>query len=108
MEVAEADDSDRRRLKDLVRGADYAAVDSQYDSTDSVRRRRWGHSSVLEFMELFRGIDLGRLALFHYEPGYSDEKIDEIWREARRVAQADPETFRFTLEATRQGLEVEL
>lgn len=70
----------------LARGADVLIHDAQYTPGEyDATRRGWGHSTWRGAAETARQCGVGRLVLFHHDPDRSDEGIEEIEREARRI-----------------------
>ena len=96
-----------RRLADFARNADLLIHDAQYTedhylgkSPGSQATQGWGHSTAAMACEVARIADAKYLALFHYDPGYSDQDIDRIVMRAR---QQFPDVF-----APHEGLEISL
>ncbi len=70
---------------DFCKGADYLIHDSMYDETLLMKKKGWGHSSnvALAYFSILSNVK--NLILFHYNPDYTDEKIDELLSETRSV-----------------------
>lgn len=95
------------RLVEFVRKADLLILDAQYSEAHYrgtapgfPSTRGWGHSTVPMACELARRAGVRQLALFHFEPRYSDAMLSGLETQARRHFSA---TF-----AAREGLELEL
>ncbi len=64
-----------RRLAD---GVDLLLHDSQYTASEFETRRHFGHSAVEYAVGLAEAAGVGRLVLFHHDPGRTDDQIDSI------------------------------
>jgi len=73
---------------DFVQGVDVLIHDSQYLDSDYHHPRHphrgYGHSTVSMAVENARRCRVGRLYLFHYDPGYSDAVLERMRAQARR------------------------
>ena len=87
---------------DLARGVDLLIHDAQFLPDEVAGRTNWGHSTYQQALRLARRAGCRRLALFHHEPGRTDDQIDEIVEQARRE---DPDREIF---AAREGEILEL
>ncbi|MEW5867927.1 MAG: MBL fold metallo-hydrolase [Chloroflexota bacterium] len=80
-----------RRLVDFAQQADLLIHDAQYTQehylglSPGVRSTQgWGHSTASMACDVARAARVRRLALFHYDPGYSDQCVAQIEASARR------------------------
>lgn len=96
-----------RRLAVFSRGADLLIHDAQYTEEHYLglapgRRstRGWGHSTTRMACELAQEAGVRRLALFHYDPSYSDVDIEKI--------EANAQTLFSGSFAAREGEKVEI
>jgi phosphoribosyl 1,2-cyclic phosphodiesterase len=94
-----------RRLVDFARGADLLIHDAQYTEEHYLglipgmrSTQGWGHSTANMAIDVARAANVGRLALFHFDPSYPDQTIAQIEAGARQLF---PGTF-----AAREGMEV--
>jgi phosphoribosyl 1,2-cyclic phosphodiesterase len=70
----------------FFRNADLVVFDAMYSLADAVSvKEDWGHSSNVVGVELCRLAGVKRLALFHHEPIFSDERIAQVEADARRL-----------------------
>lgn len=70
----------------FFRNADLVIFDAMYSLADSVSvKQDWGHSSNVVGVELCHLAGATRLALFHHEPIFSDERIAAIEAETCRL-----------------------
>jgi phosphoribosyl 1,2-cyclic phosphodiesterase len=96
-----------RRLASFARGADLLIHDAQYTEehylglAPGIRSTQgWGHSTFRMACEVARAAEVRHLALFHFDPTYSDQQISQIETSARQFF---PESY-----AAREGLSVTL
>ena len=69
---------------DFVRGADVLIHDAQYAADDYYAAKQgFGHCRVQAAAEVAREAQVGMLILFHHEPTYDDDKLDELQAEAQ-------------------------
>ena len=93
----------------FFRGADLVIFDAMYSLADAVSvKADWGHSSNIVGVELCQMAGAKRLCLFHHEPMYSDERIHEIWRDARRLEELTRSSAPLEIHAAYDGLEIVL
>jgi serine/threonine protein kinase/tetratricopeptide (TPR) repeat protein/phosphoribosyl 1,2-cyclic phosphodiesterase/anti-anti-sigma regulatory factor len=59
-------------------GADALIFDAQYTLRESWQKADWGHSSALIGVDMARAAKVKRLILFHHDPTYSDQELEEI------------------------------
>lgn len=69
----------------FFRDADLVVFDAMYSLADAVSvKEDWGHSSSIVGVELCQRASVKRMALFHHEPVYDDETIDNMLADTRR------------------------
>jgi len=93
-----------RLIEAFCRGADLLICDAQYTDEDYNGKRGWGHSRWRDTLQL--GLDAGvkRLALFHHEPVRTDDQIDAIEAECRRILKEKGSSLQCS--AAREGQEI--
>jgi phosphoribosyl 1,2-cyclic phosphodiesterase len=69
----------------LAEGVDVLLHDSQFTEDEYVQRVGWGHSSVAHAVEFGRKANVGRLVLFHHDPGRSDAEVDRLTERASEL-----------------------
>jgi phosphoribosyl 1,2-cyclic phosphodiesterase len=84
----------------LARGADVLIYDAQYTPEEHRARRGWGHSTAAAGAAVARAAGVGKLVLFHHDPGHDD------WTVARIEAAARAEFS--DVEAAREGTRIDL
>ncbi len=69
-------------LMRFVSGTDVLIFDSTYTEDEYKIRVGWGHSTPAAAVALADAAQVGRLVLFHHEPGHDDATMDTILRAA--------------------------
>lgn len=72
-------------LLEFCHGCDYLIHDTMYDETQLISRKGWGHSSNIILAYFAIAANVKNLVLFHYNPDYTDKKIDAMLEETRQV-----------------------
>ncbi len=75
---------------ELCDGADLLLHDAQYTEEEFAALPDWGHSTANYAVLVAREAGVRRLTLFHHDPSHSDDEIDRMLEEARRLAAASP------------------
>lgn len=88
-DVEHGDVLDERLIR-LADGADLLIHDAQYtlaeyEGRSGPPRRGWGHSRWTDAVAVGQRAQVGRLALYHHDPGRDDAGVDAIEREARAL-----------------------
>ncbi len=74
------------RLDDLARGVDVLIHDAQYTPDEYEREHKgWGHSTWQMAAEAAQLAGVGELVLMSHDPERSDDGVDAILADARRV-----------------------
>ncbi|HZR34693.1 MAG TPA: MBL fold metallo-hydrolase [Nevskia sp.] len=91
-------------------GADLVIFDAMYSLADAVSvKEDWGHSSNMVGVELCQLAGARRLALYHHEPVFDDQRIAAIEAETRRLeALTRQEAPELEICAAYDGLEIEI
>lgn len=63
---------------ELVDGVDLVIHDAQYTPGELAERSDWGHCTVDYAVWVAREGGAKRLALFHHDPGHSDQEVDRL------------------------------
>ncbi len=64
-------------LCDFLNGTDVLIYDSTFDDKDFERFIGWGHSTWQHAVRLGEAAQVGKVVLFHHDPGMTDEKLQE-------------------------------
>lgn len=77
---------------DYFRDADILIFDTQYTFEEQLTKIDWGHSSAAVATDLSLKANVKNLVMFHHDPAYSDEILDEVYLRAIRYKDMlDPE-----------------
>ncbi len=67
-----------RNILGLIENADIVIYDSTYTDEEFPKYRKWGHSTWQEGVRLCEQAGVGRLVIFHHDPGHDDTFMDGI------------------------------
>lgn len=104
-------DGDMARRQDaevagFARGSDLLILEAQYTEKEYASRKGWGHGTYDDAVRFAADTGAKRLAIFHHDPGHTDEIMDENIKYCRELLWRDgAETDCF---AARDGLRVDL
>lgn len=88
-------------FREFARGTDLLIHDAQYTTLDYQHSKQgFGHSTIEMAASTAKRVEAGRLVLFHHDPGYDDEKLDQMQVEARRLFAKTQTAY--------EGLEIDL
>ncbi len=86
---AEAPPSNFAQWVEFCRDADLLIHDAQYRKADLPAKRGWGHSLAWHAADLALEAKVKTLALFHHDPGRSDEELDLLQGKVDSYMKAD-------------------
>jgi ribonuclease BN (tRNA processing enzyme) len=92
---------------DFYRGADLLIHDATYTPEDWAERSDRGFSSIREAVDAAVLAGVRALALTHYDPDYSDERVDALAERARRLLD-ERGASHVVLHAAREGLTLDV
>lgn len=69
---------------EYFKDADLLIFDTQYTFEEQLTKIDWGHSSAAVATDLALKSNVKNLVLFHHDPSYSDETLDEVFMRAKR------------------------
>lgn len=69
---------------ELCRGADVLIHDAQFTPAEFAGKSDWGHCTVEYALRVAAASEVGRLVLFHHDPGHDDDTLDAMLEEAVR------------------------
>jgi phosphoribosyl 1,2-cyclic phosphodiesterase len=72
-------------LAAFANGAAAAILDAHFTPGELPHHRGWGHSDWRQCAEFAAANHIGRLYLFHHKPGRTDQELDEVRGEARKI-----------------------
>ena len=76
--------------RSFAEGADLLIHDAEYRPEDYLLTRAWGHSVYTDAVQLALDAGVARLGLFHHNQERTDEDLDEMVEESRRMATGRP------------------
>jgi anti-anti-sigma factor len=97
-----------QRYVEFMQDADVLIFDAQYTFTDALQRPDWGHSSSLIGVDMALRANVKRMFLYHFDPTYSDQKVQEILDSTLSYASMDPVRPSCKIELAVEGLELEV
>jgi ribonuclease BN (tRNA processing enzyme) len=80
-------------VEEACRGVDIMIHDAQYDPEEFARKSDWGHCTVEYAVEVARAAEVGRLVLYHHDPGHDDAWVDAAVELATERAAGDFEVI---------------
>ncbi len=107
-EYKELDDASVQPYIEFFRNADALIFDAQYTLKESWKKEDWGHSSAMIGVDLARAAGIKRLLLFHHDPTYSDDDLENIRRTALAYQAQDPTLPTCEVIVAYEGMELEL
>jgi phosphoribosyl 1,2-cyclic phosphodiesterase len=72
-------------IEDFCRNTNLLICDSQYTDEEYKTKRGWGHSRYQDTVRLALASGASRLALFHHDPAHSDDQLDKMLADAKRI-----------------------
>ncbi len=94
-----------KELIEFCSGCDYLIHDMMYDSLLK-DKLGWGHSSNKALAQFAMMAEVKNLVFFHYNPEYTDEKIDAILEETKLCLKQNGSDINCI--AAREGLKISL
>lgn len=76
------------RFADWLRGTDLLIHDCQYSTAGYLTHRGWGHSGATALAAVAAEAKVGHVLLFHHDPDYDDDRVNQIHDEFRAELEA--------------------
>ncbi len=76
---------ERVKALESIQDAHVFIHDAQYTPEDYAKKRGWGHSCYIDTVNFAIDANVKQLYLFHVDPNYNDNKIEELHRECVKV-----------------------
>ena len=93
----------------FYRNADVLIFDAMYSLADAISvKEDWGHSSNVVAVELAQAARVKRLVLFHHEPAYDDQMIEQVFADTVRFEEISRPGHKVEVISAYDGLELEL
>jgi phosphoribosyl 1,2-cyclic phosphodiesterase len=80
---------ERDKALEHIKDADILIHDAQYTIEDYKTKRGWGHSCYLDTLEFANDAKVKNLYLYHYDPNYDDNKVEQIYSHVLKIMQND-------------------
>ena len=93
---------------DFYAESEALVFDAQFTLEDAMEKEGWGHSSSMVGVDIALRAKIKRLILFHHEPSYSDEKLEEIYDKTIRYYETIKGNHNLEIILAREGLEMEI
>ncbi|MBA4417787.1 MAG: MBL fold hydrolase [Syntrophus sp. (in: bacteria)] len=94
---------------DFLRDADLLIIDAQYPLFEAIStKENWGHSSNIMAVELSARANAKRLCIFHNEPSFSDEMLDEFLENTRKYLRIYSALPTLQIDLAYDGLQIEV
>ncbi|UCG13270.1 MAG: MBL fold metallo-hydrolase [Deltaproteobacteria bacterium] len=82
--------------------------DAQFTLEDAMAKEGWGHSSSMVGVDIALQANIKRLILFHHEPSYDDEKLQEIYDKTVRYYETIRGGRTLEIIMAQEGLEMDI
>jgi phosphoribosyl 1,2-cyclic phosphodiesterase len=76
---------ERQSALNILKDVDIFIHDAQYTPADYQKKRGWGHSCYLDTVDYAIEAGVKDLYLFHVDPAYNDDKMEDLHRDALRL-----------------------
>jgi phosphoribosyl 1,2-cyclic phosphodiesterase len=76
------------KLMEFAQGVDLLILDTQYNESEYLAHRGWGHGCLSASVQFAIGAGARELALFHHDPSHDDDQIDRMIERGRNLAGA--------------------
>lgn len=97
---------ERQNALNILKDVDIFIHDAQYTPADYQKKRGWGHSCYVDTVDYAIEAGVKHLYLFHVDPAYDDDQMEELHRDALRLIQERNAPLRCHL--AREGSLIEL
>lgn len=89
--------------------ADVLLFDAQYTFAEAMHKMDWGHSSAFIALDIAARFNAKRLLLFHHDPEYNDEKLDDILTSTLNYQSVNSGRMeKIKIDIAYEGLEIEI
>jgi phosphoribosyl 1,2-cyclic phosphodiesterase len=96
------------KYSDFFAEADVLVFDTQYTFEESLQKIDWGHSNASIAIDIANKFAVKKLVLFHHDPMYDDNKIDELFIKAKRYQDMLQEKKDLDIIPAHEGLELDI
>lgn len=89
--------------------ADVVIFDTQYTFDEAINKLEFGHSSAAIAIDIAGMFGVKRLVLFHHEPNYDDDKLENVLINARTYQTMNPKrTGNLHIDIAFEGMDIEI
>jgi phosphoribosyl 1,2-cyclic phosphodiesterase len=88
--------------------ADVAVFDTQYTFDEAINKFDFGHSSSAIAIDIASLFNVKRLILFHHEPNYDDDKLENMLFNARTYQSMNPKRSTLRVDIACEGMEIDI
>lgn len=93
----------------FFKNADLLIFDAQYSFMDAISvKENWGHSNNIIAVELSVKAGVKHLCIYHNEPTFDDERLDEFLEDTRRYLNIYAETSPLIIDIAYDGMQLQL
>jgi phosphoribosyl 1,2-cyclic phosphodiesterase len=93
----------------FFKNADLLVFDAQYSFADATSaKENWGHSNNIVAVELSVKAGVKHLCIYHNEPTFDDEGLDDFLENTRRYLKIYSETSQLTIDIAYDGMQIGL
>ncbi|MBN1874353.1 MAG: AAA family ATPase [Anaerolineae bacterium] len=107
-EYKQLDDASVQPHIEFFRNADALIFDTQYTLKESWEKVDWGHSSAMIGVDLARAAGVKKLYLFHHDPTYSDDMLEDMLATAVTYQEQDNTLPKCEIDIMYEGMTFDL
>ncbi|HPV42988.1 MAG TPA: MBL fold metallo-hydrolase [Spirochaetota bacterium] len=97
------------KYRNFFADADLVIFDTQYTFEEAINKLEFGHSSAAIAIDIAGMFNVKRLVLFHHEPNYDDDKLENVLINARTYQSMNPKRAGdLYIDIAYEGMEFEL
>ena len=82
-----------KNIASLIKNADMLVADCQYTPEEYTDKIGWGHTSIDKIIEIANKYNVKNLFTFHHDPLRTDNEIDQMIKDARKIAKQPLKVF---------------
>ncbi len=98
-----------QKYRDFFLDADVVVFDTMYTFEESIHKMEFGHSSASIAIDIAGMFNVKRLILFHHEPDYNDEKLENVLANAKTYLTMNPNRPKdLIIDIAYEGMEINL
>lgn len=94
--------------REFFSNADVVIFDTQYTFDEAISKFDFGHSSSAIAIDIASMFNVRQLILFHHEPNYDDDKLENMLFNARTYQSMNPKRGNLRIDIACEGMEIEI